>query len=99
MARKPYPTEVSDVEWSFVVTYLVLMRQDAEQRSACKRNRQRKIALVILGMSAGYAADDVIGRHQHRKAHDNRARHAPLAESQQDDVPQLLDDLHLRHYR
>jgi transposase len=33
MARKPYPTDVTDAEWSFVVTYLVLMREDAAQRT------------------------------------------------------------------
>jgi len=31
-ARKPYPFDVSDEEWSLVVRYLVLMREDAEQR-------------------------------------------------------------------
>ena len=32
MARKPYPTDVSDEEWMFVVTYLTLMKADAPQR-------------------------------------------------------------------
>jgi transposase len=32
MARKPYPSDVTDEEWSFVVPYLTLMRQDAPQR-------------------------------------------------------------------
>jgi len=30
--RKPYPSDVSDDEWSFVVPYLPLMRLDAPQR-------------------------------------------------------------------
>ena len=30
--RKPYPSDVSDEEWSLIVLYLVLMREDAEQR-------------------------------------------------------------------
>ena len=30
--RKPYPSDVSDEEWSLVVPYLVLMREGAEQR-------------------------------------------------------------------
>lgn len=30
--RKPYPTDVSDDEWDFVVSYLSLMREDAPQR-------------------------------------------------------------------
>jgi transposase len=31
--RKPYPTDVSDEEWAFVAPYLVLIRQDAPQRT------------------------------------------------------------------
>lgn len=31
-ARKPYPSDVSDEEWAFVVPYLTLMREDAPQR-------------------------------------------------------------------
>lgn len=30
-ARKPYPSDVSDEEWSLVIPYLVLMREYAEQ--------------------------------------------------------------------
>ncbi|MCX5658228.1 MAG: IS5 family transposase [Planctomycetota bacterium] len=32
MARKPYPTDVTDEEWAFAAWYLVLMREDAPQR-------------------------------------------------------------------
>jgi transposase len=32
MARKPYPTDVKDDEWDFVLPYLTLMRDDAPQR-------------------------------------------------------------------
>lgn len=32
MNRKPYPSDVSDDEWAFVVPYLTLMREDAPQR-------------------------------------------------------------------
>lgn len=32
MARKPYPSDVTDEEWAFVAPYLTLMRQDAPQR-------------------------------------------------------------------
>jgi transposase len=32
VARKPYPTDVKDDEWEFVVPYLILMREDAPQR-------------------------------------------------------------------
>ncbi|WOD16978.1 IS5 family transposase [Paraburkholderia kirstenboschensis] len=31
-ARKPYPTDVSDEEWSFAAPYLTLMNEDAPQR-------------------------------------------------------------------
>ncbi len=32
MTRKPYPSDVSDSEWTFVVPYLTLMKADAPQR-------------------------------------------------------------------
>jgi transposase len=32
MARKPYPSDVTDEEWEFVLPYLTLMRGDAPQR-------------------------------------------------------------------
>src|SRR3954464_11242700 len=31
-ARTPYPSDVSDAEWEFLVPYLTLMRADAPQR-------------------------------------------------------------------
>src|SRR3712207_2626019 len=31
--RKPYPSDVSDEEWAFVAPYLVLVREDAPQRT------------------------------------------------------------------
>jgi transposase len=32
MARKPYPSDVTDEEWDFVTPYLTLMKEDAPQR-------------------------------------------------------------------
>src|SRR5829696_167619 len=32
MARKPYPSDVTDDEWTFVAPYLTLMREQAPQR-------------------------------------------------------------------
>jgi len=32
-SRKPYPSDVSDEEWAFVVSYLALVREDAPQRT------------------------------------------------------------------
>jgi transposase len=37
IARKPYPSDVSDEEWSLVAPYLALMREDAVQRQHCLR--------------------------------------------------------------
>ena len=31
-SRTPYPTDVSDDEWTFLAPYLTLMRKDAPQR-------------------------------------------------------------------
>ena len=31
--RKPYPSDVSDEEWAFIVQHLALVREDAPQRS------------------------------------------------------------------
>lgn len=36
-SRKPYPSDVSDEEWAFVLPYLTLMREDAPQRSHALR--------------------------------------------------------------
>ena len=32
MARKPYPSDVTDEEWDFIAPYLTLMKEDAPQR-------------------------------------------------------------------
>ncbi len=37
MARKPYPSDVTDDEWAFVAPYLTLMREDAPQREHALR--------------------------------------------------------------
>jgi transposase len=37
MARKPYPTDVTDEEWAFMLPYLTLMREDAPQREHSMR--------------------------------------------------------------
>ncbi len=36
-ARKPYPSDVTDVEWNFCVSYLTLMKEDAPQREHTRR--------------------------------------------------------------
>lgn len=35
--RKPYPSDVTDDEWTFVAPYLTLMTQDAPQRQYSMR--------------------------------------------------------------
>jgi transposase len=37
VSRKPYPSDVTDEEWSLVVTYLTLMTEDAPQRQHALR--------------------------------------------------------------
>lgn len=46
-ARKPYPSDVSDEEWSLVVAYLVLIREDAEQRHHALRELFNGLRYVI----------------------------------------------------
>mgnify|MGYP003365672447 FL=1 len=47
-ARKPYPSDVSDEEWSLVVPYLVLMREDAERRRHDLRELFNGLRYVVL---------------------------------------------------
>ena len=37
VSRKPYPSDVSDEEWAFVVSYVTLMNEDAPQREHALR--------------------------------------------------------------
>ena len=46
-ARKPYPSDVSDVEWALVVPYLVLLREDADQREHSLREQFNSLRYVI----------------------------------------------------
>src|ERR1700752_4131237 len=45
--RKPYPSDVSDDEWSLVVPYLTLMREDAAQREHSLRELFNGLRYVI----------------------------------------------------
>ena len=45
--RKPYPSDVSDEEWSLVVSYLTLMREDASQREHPLRELFNGLRYVI----------------------------------------------------
>src|SRR5580658_9812896 len=45
--RKPYPSDVSDEEWSLVVPYLTLMKEDAPQREHSLRELFNGLRYVI----------------------------------------------------
>lgn len=45
--RKPYPSDVSDEEWSLVVPYLTLMREDAMQREHSLRELFNGLRYVV----------------------------------------------------
>src|SRR3977135_2943781 len=45
--RKPYPSDVSDEEWSLVAPYLTLMREDASQREHPLRELFNGLRYVI----------------------------------------------------
>src|ERR1700692_1369889 len=45
--RKPYPSDVSDDEWSLAVPYLTLMREDADQREHPLRELFNGLRVVI----------------------------------------------------
>src|ERR1700677_11363 len=49
MARKPYPTDVSDAEWEVVVSYLTLMRDDAPQRHYDLREVFNGLRYIVRG--------------------------------------------------
>lgn len=46
-ARKPYPSDVSDDEWAFLVVYLTLMREDALQREYPLRELFNALKYVV----------------------------------------------------
>ena len=47
MARKPYPTDVTDEKWAFVAPYLTLMREDAPQREHSLREVFNALRYVV----------------------------------------------------
>jgi transposase len=46
-ARKPYPSDVSDEEWSLVAPYLTLMSEEAPQRDYKLRELFNALRYVI----------------------------------------------------
>ena len=49
MARKPYPSDVTDEEWAFVAPYLTLMREDAPQREHSLREVFNGLRYFVRG--------------------------------------------------
>jgi len=60
MARKPYPSDVTDDEWEFVVSYLTLMREDAPQREHELRDVFNALRWIVrAGSPWRYMANDL----------------------------------------
>lgn len=60
MARKPYPSDVSDAEWAFAAPYLTLMREDAPQREHDLREVFNALRwMVRAGSPWRYMANDL----------------------------------------
>jgi transposase len=57
--RKPYPSDVSDEEWSFAAPYLTLMSNDAPQRRYELREVQRTALDAASRCLMAYAADQL----------------------------------------
>ncbi len=58
--RKPYPTDVSDEEWSFAAPYLILMSEDAPQRRYELRGMFNALRwMARAGASWQHAADQL----------------------------------------
>jgi transposase len=52
MARKPYPSDVTDEEWEFVAPYLTLMTEEAPQREHDLREVYNGMRYVVRGGQA-----------------------------------------------
>src|SRR5205814_299500 len=60
MARKPYPSDVTDDEWIFVAPYLTLMREDAPQREHDMRDVFNGLRWIVrTGSPWRYMANDL----------------------------------------
>jgi transposase len=60
MARKPYPSDVSDDEWNFVAPYVTLMTEDAPQREHDLREVFNAMRWIVrTGSPWRYMANDL----------------------------------------
>jgi transposase len=69
--REPYPSDVSDEEWSLVVPYLTLMKEDAPQREHALRELFNGLRYVIrYGIAWRAMPNDLPPWHAvHQQAH------------------------------
>jgi transposase len=75
ITRKPYPSDVSDEEWSFVAPYLMLLPTDASQRKYDLREVFNGVRYIVR-----------TGAHWRMMPHD-AARSAALATRVSADAP------------
>ncbi len=61
-ARKPYPSDVSDEEWSLVAPYLTLMSEEAPQRDYKLRELFNALRYVIRYGSPGARCRTILHR-------------------------------------
>ena len=47
MARKPYPSDVTDDEWDFVAPYLALIREDSPQHEHDLRETRNALRWIV----------------------------------------------------
>jgi len=60
MARKAYPSDVTDDEWAFVAPYLTLMKEDAPQRDHALREVFNGLRYIVrTGMQWRFMPNDL----------------------------------------
>jgi len=71
VSRKPYPSDISDEEWSLIVPYLTLMKEDAPQREYPLRELFNGLRYVIrYGIAWRAMPNDLPPWHAvHQQAH------------------------------
>ncbi len=52
-SRNPYPTDVSDEEWAFVAPYLILLPEDAGQRTYSLREVFNSLRWIVRAAPPG----------------------------------------------
>jgi transposase len=96
MARKPYPSDVTDDEWAFIAPYLTLMREDAPQRDYPLRELFNGMRWVVrTGSQWRYMPHDLPPWHAVYQQ-SRRWLKAGVFEQMAGDLRQLLRELHQR---